>query len=93
MDIQFNPGQKKGTLTYAECLEPAMTITEQHNADQYIKDYVAYIEEQLIQDPRTDNKTALDIAKINIGYWTGYCDYETQQRVKKLFKCKHPLDY
>lgn len=87
---KFNP-ENKETLTYGECLEPAMKITDENDAKQYLKDYTSYIQKHLDKDPRYDNKTALDIAKINIGYYAGYYDNETSKRVNKLFSCSHPI--
>jgi hypothetical protein len=31
------------------------------------------------------------IAKVNIGYWTGYGDSETAKRVFELYDTKHPV--
>lgn len=86
----FNPS-KKESLTLGECLEPAMKITEQGDADQYLKQYIAFIQISLDKEPRKDAMTAEQIAKINLGYWAGYYDNETRERVEKLFKCVHPI--
>ena len=86
----FNP-QNKETLTFGECLNPAMEITDKKDAEQYLAAYVSYIQKHLDKDPRTDGKTALDIAKINIGYYAGYYDSETGRRVNSLFCCSHPV--
>lgn len=86
----FNP-EKKDTLTYGECLGPAMKITDESDAEQYFADYVAFIEKALEKEPRTDNKTAAEIARINLGYYAGYYDNETRERVERLFKCSHPV--
>jgi hypothetical protein len=90
MMTKFNPEEKK-TLTYGECLKPAMKITEQADADQYLRDYIAYIQVALDKDPRGDGKTAEEIAKINLGYFAGYYDREIQERVYRLFKTVHPI--
>lgn len=81
---KFNPQNKK-QLTYGECLNPAMHITEQADADQYFKDYVAYIQEALNREPRTDGVTATEIARTNLGYWSGYYDEEIHERVGNAF--------
>lgn len=86
---QFNP-ENKDTLTYGEALDPAMGITDQEDADKYLKDYVSYIEKQLEKEPRED-LTAKEIAKINIGYYAGYYDGETRMRTERLFKTHHPI--
>lgn len=90
MTTKFNP-KGNSSLTYGECLGPAMKITEQADADQYFTAYVEFIEAALAREPRTDNKTAADIAKINLGYYAGYYDGETMDRVNRLFRCSHPI--
>lgn len=87
---KFNP-ENKETLTYGECLEPAMEITDEKDAKQYLDAYVSYIQKNLDKESRNDDKTALDIAKINIGYYAGYYDNKTANRVNKLFNCSHPI--
>ncbi len=88
--IKFNPSNKK-VLTYGECLQPAMKITNKEDAKQYKKDYVAYIQKFLDENPRKDSLTAEDIANHNIGYYAAYYDDETRKRVEDLFICKHPV--
>jgi len=87
---KFNP-EGKETLTYGECLEPAMKITNPEDAKQYFEDYVKFIQKYLDKEPRDDDKTASDIAKINLGYYAGYYDNDTRRRVEKLFFCEHPV--
>ena len=87
---QFNP-ENKEVLTYGECLDPAMNIIDQEDAQQYLKAYVEYIQKTLDKEPREDNKSALDIAKINLEYYAGYYGSKTQQRVNKLFCTNHPI--
>lgn len=87
---KFNPEGKEG-LTYSECLSPAMKITEQADADQYKLDYVSFIQGYLDKEPRDDSMTAEQIANANIGYFAGYYDDKTRERVERLFKCSHPV--
>jgi hypothetical protein len=87
---KFNP-ENKETLTYGECLDPAMKITEAEDAQQYLADYVDYIQLALNKEPRDDGKTAAEIAGINLGYYAGYYDHETRERVERLFNCTHPI--
>jgi hypothetical protein len=84
---KFNP-ENKESLTYGECLDPAMKITDQHDADQYLYDYVRFIEKNI--DP-TSNMTAIQMAKYNLGYYAGYHNDDTRLRVETLFMCKHPI--
>ena len=87
---KFNP-QNKELLTFGECLEPAMEITEQEDADQYLKAYIEYTKKCMENDPRDDDKPAEWIVKQNLGYFAGYYSNETRARVEKLFKCSHPI--
>ncbi len=87
---KFNPDNKP-MLTYGECLMPAMNITDEADARQYLSDYVAFIQKVLDREPRTDNQTAAQIAGINLGYFAGYYDHETRIRVERLFCCSHPV--
>jgi hypothetical protein len=90
MNTKFNP-EGKPTLTYGECLTPAMRITDKADAQQYMRDYIAYIERQLTAHPRDDDMTAEQIARVNLGYFAGYYDSETRERVERLFRCEHPI--
>lgn len=87
---KFNPTGKTA-LTYGECLGPAMKITDQADADQYFHDYAAFIQRHLKVEPRRDDMTAEQIAKTNLGYYAGYYDSETRERVERLFTCSHPI--
>jgi len=87
---KFNP-EGKASLTNGECLHPAMKITDADDAAQYLRDYVAFIQGFLDKKPRQDGMTAEQIAKTNLGYFAGYYDDETRERVELLFACKHPI--
>lgn len=87
---RFNP-ENKDTLTYIEALEPAMNITDQADADQYLAAYIAYQTKMLPNGKNDDGLTAEDICKQNLGYYAGYYTAETRERVERLFKCKHPI--
>lgn len=86
---KFNP-ENKTTLTYGECLGPAMKITDESDAKQYFVDYAAFIQKHLDAKPRHDAQTASDIARINLSYYAGYYDNGTRERVERLFECSHP---
>lgn len=91
MKTIFNP-ENKSTLTYRESLAPAMEITEQEDADQYLAEYIKF--QQRKRDERPEEKsahTAEQMCKINLGYYAGYYSNETRERVEKLFKCSHPI--
>jgi aromatic ring hydroxylase len=87
---KFNP-EGKETLTYGECLGPAMEITDPEDAQQYLEEYVKYTQKFLDKEPRDDDMTAEQICKTNLGYFAGYYDSETRVRVEKLFTCSHPI--
>lgn len=86
----FNP-EEKDAPTYGDCLRPAMEITEQADADQYMAAYVSHIQRHLDAQPREDDMTAEQIAKVNLGYFAGYYDHETRERVERLFRTRHPV--
>lgn len=85
---KFNP-ENKETLTYGECLEPAMKITDPEDAAQYLKAYIQF-QEKYMQEA-SGNHTAEEVCKINLGYFAGYYSEETRERVERLFMCSHPI--
>lgn len=87
---QFNP-ENKQVLTYGECLEPAMKITDAEDAKQYKEAYIKFIDKFLIDDKNESKKTAEEIANANLGYWAGYYGDDVRRRVEKLFNCSHPI--
>lgn len=65
---------------------PAMSITDQAEADLYFEECVA--------DCMTygkDRAEAEDIERANLGYYAGYYNNETRSRVERLFHCAHPI--
>jgi len=85
---KFNPENKK-SLTYGECLDPAMKITDAEDARQYLASYIKFQEENMQE--ASGKHTAEEICKINLGYYAGYYDDETRKRVERLFVCSHPV--
>lgn len=74
-------------LTHGECLHPAMKITEQADADNYLAAYVGYLEWR-----GTLPVNARSIALGNIGYFAGYFgDGEVAERMNRLFRATHPI--
>jgi hypothetical protein len=88
--IRFNP-ENKDTLTYGEALKPAMEIKNKDEARQYLCDYAAFIQKYLDKEPDPKERTAIQIAKINVGYFAGYYDSETNKRIHELFETEHPI--
>lgn len=75
-------GKKAG-----EVFDPVMRMTGQAEADSFLEEYAAYIAGcQGISVPE-----AKVIARSNIGYYAGYNDLETRQRVELLFGAPHPM--
>ncbi len=88
---QFNP-ENKETLTYGESLGPAMQITDQEDADQYLDAYVDFLYQRRLREGKQSQMNTLRaLAKTNLGYYAGYYDSETRERVERLFKCQHPV--
>jgi len=85
---KFNP-ENKELLTIGECLDPAMEITDEADAQQYLEAYIEYQEQ--FKNEFTAGNTARSICLQNIGYYTGYYNLETQERVLRLFKTEHPI--
>jgi hypothetical protein len=88
--VRFNPKNKE-TLTYGEALCPAIEIRDREEAQEYLRDYAAFIQKYLDKEPHPQGRTAMQIAKINIGYFAGYYDSETSRRVQELFETEHPI--
>lgn len=88
--IKFNP-ENKETLTYGEALRPTIEIKDKAEAQEYLRNYAAYIQKFLDKEPALKGRTAIQIAKINIGYFAGYYDDETNKRVQELFDTVHPI--
>lgn len=78
----------KGTLSLEAKYSPAMIITDEAAAEAYLKECV---EHSMEQNKRLSLEMATRIEKSNIGYWAGYYDAETRERVERLFKCSHPI--
>lgn len=87
---KFN-SENKEILTYGDCLKPAMEITDETDAIQYKKDYIAYIQKSLDKKPDPNSKTAKETVNINLGYFAGYYDDKTRERIERLFNCSHPV--
>jgi hypothetical protein len=74
-------------MTIGEAYGPAMKITDQAEADAYFKILVRYSMDQGIET----REEAEELNRANLGYFAGYYDNETRERVERLFKCSHPV--
>lgn len=72
--------------TQAEKYDPAMDITDQAEADAYFEDLVKHC--MLFNKTREE---AEKIERANLGYYAGYHDDATRERVERLFNCEHPI--
>lgn len=86
MATKFNP-EGKEKLTYGEALGTAMSITDPEDAKQYFEAYVDF----MVKHSSIKKREAIEIAKSNLGYYAGYYDNETRERVERLFCCAHPV--
>lgn len=75
-------------MTSSEIFNHAMLIEDQAEADAWIEKVLS---ENMEQHPEMDREKAERVLRSNIGYWAGYSDAETRERVERLFKCEHPV--
>lgn len=73
-------------MTIGEAYGPAMNITDQQEANEYF--------EALVQNNMkhgNSREKAESIERQNLGYYAGYYDNATRERVEQLFICAHPI--
>lgn len=73
--------------TIGEAYSPAMNITTQEEADLYFEQLVS----ECIEARPMTRQEAEKIQRQNLGYYSGYYDVATQERVQRLFRCVHPV--
>lgn len=73
-------------MTVGELYGPAMEVQTQQEADNQF----FVIVQHLMRKGRF-REEAEAMARSNIGYYAGYYDSETRQRVERLFRCSHPV--
>jgi hypothetical protein len=74
-------------MTIGEKYGPAMTITDEAEAAAYFERCVAHSMEHF---GKTRHE-AEELERANLGYYAGYYDPETRERVERLFSCAHPV--
>jgi len=79
----------KSKVTYGETLGPAMKITDPKEAQEYFIRLVAHA--RLRNSENKPMPKSIQIVGSNLGYYAGYYDGETAQRVMRLFNCEHPI--
>ena len=78
---------KRGDLKETQQLfDLAMVVTTQQAADKIFSRLV-----ELAMDTEDDPEMAAQIVRTNLGYYAGYYDAETRERVERLFFCEHPI--
>lgn len=85
--MKFNP-DNKDKLSPAEACGPAMLITEQAEADQYLADYGAFLQHRLEETGADDMFDGIDLARSALlTYAEGEyaTDFSLQHRIKTLF--------
>lgn len=73
-------------ITIRDKYAPAMEITDPEEAASYFEECV-----QHQMSFGTDRVEAEKIERVNLGYYAGYYDHETRERVERLFDCAHPV--
>ena len=73
--------------TIGEHFHPAMKITDPKEAAEYLEALVQHAMDRHGQS----REEATRIQKSNLGYFAGYFDHETRERVEALFCCQHPV--
>ncbi len=74
-------------ITLGDAYGSAMDIDNAVDAGIYLRALVRYIERV---GPATQTSAEIQ-ARGSLGYWAGYYDHETRQRVEELFNCEHPV--
>lgn len=74
-------------ITIREKYGPAMAITDQSAADAYFGRCVAHS----MRFGGLTRPEAERVERINLGYYAGYYDAQTQERVNRLFLTTHPV--
>lgn len=72
--------------TIGDRYKPAMEMQTEAEADEYFEALV----EHCMSFGKT-RKEAESIERSNLGYFAGYYDHETRERVERLYKCAHPV--
>jgi hypothetical protein len=73
-------------ITNGDKYNPAMKLTDEQEAKEYF--------DLCVQHCMSFGKTleeAESIERQNLGYWAGYYDNETRERVERLFGAEHPI--
>jgi hypothetical protein len=75
-------------VTLEELYDPAMTAQTQEEADAHLERIVAHL--STLPDAPVDEAQLLELARGNLGYWSGYYSAEVAARVEQLYGAIHP---
>jgi hypothetical protein len=81
------PDWSRNDLTNGDILHPAMEVQTEVEAAAYLAGYIDF----KVRRFGKSRDEAERIVKADIGYWTGYFDEKTQERVLRLFEYSHPI--
>lgn len=73
--------------TIGDLYIPAMEITDEKEAEEYFESLVNWA----VTKHGQEREKAVQIQKMNLGYFAGYYDSGTRERVERLFSCAHPI--
>lgn len=74
-------------ISIADKYSPAMSITDQAEADAYFEELVKH---SILNFGNTREEAEAN-ERASLGYYAGYYDSQTRERVEKLFRCEHPI--
>ena len=92
--MRFDPEK---VYTVGELYGPAMKITDEEEARNYMTELIVYVLEKWKQEGRFTYAEDGHIDEAgrmvagNLGYYAGYYGMETNVRVQRLFGCEHPI--
>lgn len=81
----MEPLPKEATI--GDKYHPAMEIRDQAEADAYFERLV----EHMMSCSDRNRQEAEAVERSNLGYFAGYYDSLTRERVERLFRCAHPV--
>ena len=74
-------------MTIGEKYRPAMELDDEGAAHDYFE---RCVEHTMFWHGKT-REEAEQLERGNLGYFAGYYNSETRERVERLFKCAHPI--
>lgn len=86
--IVFNP-KNKAELTYDEIGYLAMKIKDKDVAKKYLNEYSNWIMDK--SENQISHEESMEIAKSNLGYWSGYYSHDERLNFQNIFELEHPI--